>query len=160
MKNCRNVDATLWPRAFLLLWILYSWLKNLESVISSVDGNNWCYIQSRLFLSLTGLAFSYYDSRRPRSQLSADQLDQIVMEKPTFLEFLRYAGNSNLWMFWVWSSTISILNLSCDDALQGETRPDTRQDSRGRLGRDSNTKTARVTEISRTDRRTDRHVKV
>ena len=38
---------------------------------------------------ISGLAFSYYDSRRPRSQLTADQLDQIVVEKPDLLEFLR-----------------------------------------------------------------------
>jgi len=39
---------------------------------------------------ITGLAFSYYDSRRPRSQLTADQLDQIVVVKPSILEFLSY----------------------------------------------------------------------
>ena len=36
-----------------------------------------------------------------------------------------------------------------------ETRPDTRQDSRGRLGRGSIAKTARNSEMLLTDRRTD-----
>jgi len=39
---------------------------------------------------ISGLAFSYYDSRRPRSQLTADQLDQIVVVQPSILEFLSY----------------------------------------------------------------------
>lgn len=43
-----------------------------------------------LVLKVTGLAFSYHDSRRPRSQLTADQLDQMVVEKPSLLEFLSY----------------------------------------------------------------------
>ena len=41
-----------------------------------------------------------------------------------------------------------------------KTRPDTRQSSRGRLGRSSNAKTNRNSEMWRTDRRTDRHGKV
>lgn len=39
---------------------------------------------------ISGLAFSYYDSRRPRSQLTADQLDQIIVAKPSLLEFLSF----------------------------------------------------------------------
>ena len=39
-----------------------------------------------------------------------------------------------------------------------ETRPDTRQDSRGRFGRDSNAKAARNSEMLRTDGRTDRPI--
>ena len=45
-------------------------------------------------------------------------------------------------------------------AVQGKTRPDTRQDSRGWLGRSSNAKTARNSKMLRTDGRTDRHGKV
>ena len=44
--------------------------------------------------------------------------------------------------------------------IQIRTRPDTRQDSRGRLGRGSNAKTARNSEMWWTDGRTDRHGKV
>jgi len=43
-----------------------------------------------MVLKTTGLAFSHNDGRQPQSQLSPDQLDQLVLAKPTLLEYFSY----------------------------------------------------------------------
>jgi len=75
--------------AFSMIYLscnhIYRQIYDYGSYTLDVTGPMMLMVQK-----ISGLAFSYYDSRRPRSQLTSDQLDQIVVAKPSLLEFLSY----------------------------------------------------------------------
>ena len=84
VQNRTHVVAFIFAMLYLSCNHVYRQVYDYGSYTLDVTGPMMLMVQK-----ISGLAFSYYDSRRPRSQLTADQLDQIVVEKPSLLEFLR-----------------------------------------------------------------------